>query len=166
MYSFTHWPDNCHILCRDEMLGIRKTMNKTQPFFSRILSPETMMWFEAVSGWGDGQQSSPRGEALCQLNPSQLESRAEFHSQKGIKVQDRKPRQTLSSRLNKNSEIEGRGYNLMNRVCTGALPRLLKGKSWAETNFQPHSLWNGPAGWRASVAGWDLAKMNWHLAFI
>ena len=49
------------------------------------------MWSDAVRGWGDGPQSSPR-EGLGQLNPSQPEARTQVHLERII--QARKLRQT------------------------------------------------------------------------
>lgn len=89
-------------------------MNRTQSVLSRIFPPDTTLGFETVNGWGDGQQSSPWGEGWS-AKPSQLESRAEFHSQKGLMVQDRKPRQTPRPRLNKHRGVVGQNYNLMHR---------------------------------------------------
>lgn len=107
------------------MLGMWKTtINKTQSLFFRILSLDTVMWFEAVSGWDDEQQSNPWEEGLGWLNPSQLDSRADFHSQTGIMAQDRKPRQTLSHRLNKHSgwrdEIITWWTGSVQGLCTGS----------------------------------------------
>lgn len=100
--------------------------DKTQSVLSRIFPADTTLRFEAVSGWGDGQQSSPRGEGWP-AKPSQPESRAEFHFQRGIMVQDRKPRQTLGPRLNKHRGVVGQDYNLMHREGRESLHGLQEG---------------------------------------
>lgn len=161
IHPFIHLPDS-HILCtgrnarHGEDSNEQDTIMLQQDPFSKH---NVVVWNSEWLGRWATIQSMRRRAWPAKRKSAGIQGRISFSE--GIMVQDRKLRQTLSPRLNKHSGVEGRDYHLMNRRPAQAPGR----RVMRETHFRPHPPRNGPVGWRASLAGWDLAQMNQHWAF-
>lgn len=163
---FCHWTDNWHILCSRwnaryvEDNNKQDTITLFQDPFSRH---SDVIWSSEWLGWWATIQSLRRRAWLAKPKSARLQSRLSFSDGNNGTRQETKT--NTQPQTKQTQWMEGWDYNLMNGECAGPLHRLLEGQSWAETSFRCHSLWNGLTSWRTSVAGWDLAKRNWHLAF-